>query len=154
MRLGLLLVLLVSMSACEPMSSATDSTTEAKAAFQAYVDAINNGDIESASVMYDVEEGFHWVERGGLQYARGEDAAESLRTLTSNGGVPRMSIDDIHAAHLSKGAALVSAHFDFSVLSDTGEERFSFDGWMTVGMAMRSGGWRIAGGQSGPGVAP
>ncbi len=144
----------MSMSACEPERSVADSTAEAKAAFQAYVDAINTGDIESASAMYDNEDGFHWVERGGVQYARGEDAAESLRTLTSSGGVPRMSIDDIHAAHLDKGAALVSAHFDFSMLSDAGEVQFSFDGWMTVGMVMRSGVWRIAGGQVGPGASP
>lgn len=152
MRSFAILCLIGVMTACSPGQSG-DTRAEARAAFQAYADALNTGDIEAAAAMYDTEEGFHWVERGGIQYENGADAAVSLGNLTAGGAPTRMTVDTIRVADLGDGAALVSAHFDFAMLSTEGVEQFSFDGWMTVGMVKRATGWRIAGGQVGPGLA-
>lgn len=141
----------VVLTACNPAQS--DNKAEARAAFEAYAEALNTGDIEVAAAMYDTEAGFHWVERGDIQYATGAEAAASLRGLSGGDGQPHMTLDRIQVADLGEEAALVSAHFDFAMLSTDGAEQFSFDGWMTVGMVKRADGWRIAGGQVGPGLA-
>ena len=61
-----------------------------------------------------------------------------------------MTVTDMRVAEMADDAALVSAQFEFTMLSDSGERQFGFDGWMTVGMVKRAQGWRIAGGQTGP----
>jgi len=62
-----------------------------------------------------------------------------------------MTLDTIRVAELTETSALLSAHFDFAMMSDDGTPQFSFDGWMTVGMVKRGDNWKIAGGQTGPG---
>ncbi len=151
MRLAALIGFALLISACS--AEPNDTRNEARSAFEAYIEALNSGDTAAAASMYDTEDGFHWIERGGVQYETGEDAAASLRSLSANGGKPQMTVDSIRVAGLANDAALVSAHFNFVMLSDEGESQFSFDGWMTVGMVRRAEGWRIAGGQTGPGLA-
>jgi hypothetical protein len=112
---------------------------------------LNAGDTDKAAAMYDTTDGFHWIERGIIQYENGADAAASLRALSETGGRSNMTIDSVRVAELGDTSALVSAHFDFVMFSEENEEAFSFDGWMTVGMIKREEGWRIAGGQTGPG---
>ena len=138
------------IAACN--SEPVDTRAQAHRAFETYIEALNRGDTETAASMYDNNEGFHWIERGGVQYESGAEAADSLRALSANGGRSNMSVDNIRVAVLADGAALVSGHFDFTMLSSDGEPQFSFDGWMTVGMVKRAGAWRIAGGQTGPGA--
>lgn len=128
-----------------------DTATEAQAAFEAYVQAINEGDTKTAAQVYDVVLGFHWIENGGLQYESATEAAASLRALSESGSASQMTINNLKVVKLADDAALLSSHFDFVMLSETGEEQFSFDGWMTVGMAKRESGWKISGGQTGPG---
>lgn len=139
------------IAACGSPSINTEE--EAETAFKAYVEALNSDDVSVAAGMYDLEDGFHWIERGGVQYDSGADAAASLQGLAQAGGKSQMTVDSIHVAEMADGAALVSAHFDFVMLSSEGEQQFAFDGWMTVGMVKRAEGWRIAGGQTGPGLS-
>jgi ketosteroid isomerase-like protein len=138
------------MSACGQEGS-VETGLEARAAMEAYVQALNEGDIETAAGMYDTGPGFHWIERGGVQYESGSQAAASLRQLSQDGGSTRMIMEQIQVAELGEGAALVSGYFTITRYSDDGSAQFSFDGWMTVGMTKRADGWRIAGGQTGPG---
>lgn len=138
-------------TACGGQSINTEQ--EAAAAFEAYVEALNSDNVSVAASMYDREDGFHWIERGRVQYESGADAAASLQSLTQAGGTSQMTVDSIHVAEMAEGAALVSAHFDFVMLSSEGQQQFAFDGWMTVGMVKRAEGWRIVGGQTGPGLS-
>lgn len=142
---------LLLIAACSGPSINTEQ--EAASAFEAYVEALNSDDVSVAASMYDREDGFHWIERGGVQYESGADAAASLQSLTQTGGKSQMTVDSIHVAEMAEGAALVSAHFDFVMLSSEGQQQFAFDGWITVGMVKRAEGWRIVGGQTGPGLS-
>jgi len=124
---------------------------EAEAAFDQYVAAINAGDTSAIASMYDTNPGFHWVERGGVQYTSGKEATASFEELLASGMEPRMTIDNMQIAVLGDSSALVSTHFDLAMHDAAGAEQFAFDGWMTVGMVKRDDGWKIAGGQTGPG---
>ncbi|MEL6529743.1 MAG: nuclear transport factor 2 family protein [Pseudomonadota bacterium] len=130
----------------------SDPTQEAEAAFEQYVTAINNGDASAVASMYDDNPGFHWVERGSVQYTSGEAAVASFEELVASGSTPRMTTGTIQVAALGSESALVSTHFDLALLDEAGAVQFSFDGWMTVGMVKRDSGWKIAGGQTGPGA--
>lgn len=148
LKTGLIILSLLLVACSE---TRTNTAAEAQAAFEAYVDALNKGNIDTAAQIYDLSPGFHWIERGGIQYDTGAAAAASLKSLSENGGSSKMTLDNLKVVKLAEDAALVSSHFNFVMFSKTGEEQFSFDGWMTVGMAKRNSGWKIAGGQTGPG---
>lgn len=148
-RLSTLACLAMVIASCG--APAPDTASEARIAFEDYIDALNEGDIESAVEMYDSEPGFHWIERGGIAYENGSEAAASLRSFSAESSSNEMRAEQIQVAVLAEGAALVSGYFTFAQLSEEGETLFSFDGWMTLGMVKRPEGWRIAGGQSGPG---
>ncbi|MDJ0643516.1 MAG: nuclear transport factor 2 family protein [Erythrobacter sp.] len=139
----------LALANCAP--HAGDPFREAEAAFGQYVAAINAGDSAAIADMYDDNPGFHWVERGGVQYTTGREATASFEELIASGSNPRMTTDDMQVAVLVDGSALVSTHFDLALLDAAGTEQFAFDGWMTVGMVKREDGWKIAGGQTGPG---
>lgn len=125
--------------------------TEASNALLAYGEAISVGDIDLAVSYYDRDSDFHWIERGGVQYESADAAADSLKALIVPGAAAKLTFDNIIVTDLSGNVAFVSAHFDYQ-MSYTGDQPgFSFDGWMSVGMVKRSGGWRIAAGQVGPG---
>ncbi len=150
---------LIVIGACAPAPIKSDSIkaadtefeTEITAALLAYVEAINIGDIKTAAAMYDHSVGFHWVERGGVQYEDAQAAAASLQGLVIPGTTILMTTDQHHIAPMGPGAALVSSHFDFSMQYPDNQNGFAFDGWMTIGLVKRQGKWRIAGGQVGPG---
>ncbi len=150
MRIITMLLGLLALTACAQEN--TNPAPEAEAAFAAYVAAINAGDTQAVAEMYDENPGFHWVERGGVQYTSGAQAAASLDSLFTDGGSAEMTVDNVQVAPLGQGGALVSAHFDLTMLDQAGDAQFAFDGWMTVGMVRRADGWKIAGGQTGPGV--
>ncbi len=137
------------LASCTAQGS--DPAREAEAAFDQYVAAINDGDTDAISSMYDTNPGFHWVERGGVQYTSGKEATASFEELVASGATPEMTTDNMQIAVLGEGSALLSTHFDLAMLDAAGVEQFAFDGWMTVGMVKRGDGWKIAGGQTGPG---
>lgn len=141
------------VAACGASYNGEQTKTEAGAALQDYVDAINAGDVALAASFYDKDPDFHWVERGGIQYDDAADAAASLEGLVVPGSTATMTLDQVRVADVSADAALVSAHFDYAMSFEGGTDGFAFDGWMTVAMVRRADGWRIAGGQVGPGAA-
>jgi len=149
MRIFALILAIYVLSSCS--ATKMDTAAEAQAAFEAYVVAINAGDTETAAAMYDDAEGFHWVERGAVQYDGSEKAAASLKAVSEMDGNPRMNLNDIRVAKMDEGSALVSAHFDYAMFDEYEAPIFAFDGWMTVGMVKRGNDWKIVGGQTGPG---
>ena len=143
---------LLCVVACSaPASDLTAQKQEAVAVFNAYVTNLNASDYEAAAEIYDDGPDFHWIERGGVQYASGAEAAASLRSFKDQPGTATMTVDKLMAASLSDGAVLITAHFTFAMANPDGTPQFAFDGWMTAAMARRANGWRIAAGQVGPG---
>lgn len=142
------------LAACSAQNShnVADVKASASDALIAYTEAINTGDLQRAASFYDDDPDFHWIERGGVQYDNAEAASASLQGFAIPGATAAMTLDQIHVADLSATAALVSTHFDFSMTFENGEGNFAFDGWMSVAMVKRDDGWRIAGGQVGPGT--
>lgn len=124
---------------------------EVRGAFDAYVADLNRGDYAQAALIYERGQNFHWIERGGIQYASGAEAAASLQSFEGQGVTPRMTNDEMHVAYLSPGSALVSTHFTFEMMEAGGETRFAFNGWMSVAMVKRQNRWLFAAGQVGPG---
>ncbi|MEP2736038.1 MAG: nuclear transport factor 2 family protein [Erythrobacter sp.] len=149
MRTKIAILCALALAACEQETAAPSE--EAKAAFASYVAALNEGDIRAVAKMYDDNSGFYWIERGSVQYTSGGEASASLKDLYDDGNSTLIATDNIQVAELGTDSALVSAHFDFTLLNNSGKSQFSFDGWMTVGMVRRDDGWKIAGGQTGPG---
>ena len=140
------------LTACSKQTPVEDDAAQgAQQAFEDYIASINAGDTDKAAQIYDRAEGFRWVERGDVQYASGNEAAASLKESFPAGSRVAMEIDEMHSAEMGPDAALLSAHYTFSAFNQDGTPQYSFDGWMTVGMVKRAEGWRIAGGQTGPG---
>ena len=138
-------------NAADQAEVAATATAEAEQAFEGFVAAINSGDTATAATIYDRSDGFRWVEGGVVQYASGDEAAASLKQNFPAGSRMLLVVDEMHSAALGPDSALLSAHYTMTALNPNGSEQFSFDGWMTMGMAKRAEGWRIVGGQAGPG---
>ena len=126
---------------------------DARTAFDNYIETLNQGDYDSASRIYDVDPDFHWIERGGIQYTSGAEAAASLQSFKGNGGRARMTTDQIVTTYLSPTSIFVSTHFDFAMLGPDDDIQFTFDGWMSVAMVKKQNRWVFAAGQVGPGRA-
>ncbi len=151
MRFIIVGIIVIILASCGPSKPTSDIS--AQSAFETYVAALNQGDVVKAASYYDTADGFHWIERGHVQYETGAEAGKALMALQSGGGQSEMTLDNIRVAELTQNSALISSHFDFVMTSESGELQFAFDGWMTVGMVKREDGWKIAGGQTGPGLS-
>ncbi|WP_300376280.1 nuclear transport factor 2 family protein [Henriciella sp.] len=149
MRLPTLLASVAFLTACTTTAQA-DTSADARAAFEAYVEAINTSDAETAAGFYDRDPDFHWIEQGKLRYTNAEEAAASMQGLLSYGGTPQMTVRKILVADTSDTSALVTANFDFAMIGSDDGTMFRFGGWMSVAMTLREDGWKIAAGQSGP----
>lgn len=125
---------------------------EARGAFDDYVADLNRGDYAKASLIYDLAPDFHWIERGGIQYESGAEAAVSLLSLGGQGSTPRMTTDEMRITYLSPTSTLISTHFYFQMVDEDGNVQFGFDGWMSVAMVKKENGWVFAAGQVGPGA--
>ncbi|WDI32251.1 nuclear transport factor 2 family protein [Hyphococcus flavus] len=137
-------------SACAEADSAGADKQAARDALIAFADAINAGDIEKAGAIYDRDAGFHWIDRGTVQYESGEAAAQSLNALMAEGANATMTFEDILLTDLTPGAVLVSAKYQYDIRYTDDRQGFAFGGWMTLAMVKRDDGWKIAGGQAGP----
>ena len=78
MRTLLICAFSLFLAACGKASTTSYATPEQ--AFEDYVAALNNGDAAKAADYYDTADGFHWIERGHVQYETGEEAASSIKS--------------------------------------------------------------------------
>ena len=153
MRPALLMICVCTfMTACAPKATVTayDPMTtreEASVAFRAYIDAINEGDTQRAGEFYDRAEGFHWVERGSVGYETGDEAAAAVSAFTDNNTTTHMAIIEMRVAELSPDAATVSVQSEFTAIM-TGGMTMKIPGWMSVAMARRDDGRKIAAGMT------
>ena len=127
-----------------------DAKTQAHAAFDAYVLAINAGDLATAAMFYDDDPDFHWIDRGILQYDSADAAQASLKNSSPPGSAVTFSYDEIYVADLSDHAAMLTVRYTYDVSFENGGKGYGWQGWMTLAMVKRENGWKIAGGQAGP----
>lgn len=127
-----------------------DIKTQARTAFDAYVLAINEGDLETAAAFYDDDPDFHWVDRGILQYDSATAAGDSLKASSPPGSTTAFSYDQLYMADLADNAALLTVRYNYDVSFEGGGEGYGWQGWMTLAMVKRDNGWKIVAGQAGP----
>ena len=151
----LLTLIVISCSVSDrPATQTPDQVVkDAQTAFDDYIESLNQGDYNSASKIYDIDPGFHWIERGGIQYTSGAEAAASLQSFESSGGRANMTTDQMVTTYLSPTSVFISTHFDFAMLGPDDGVQFAFDGWMSVAMVKKQNRWVFAAGQVGPGRA-
>jgi ketosteroid isomerase-like protein len=134
----------------DQVPSAGNTEAEILAAVTDYFDAINRGDLDKATDMYDERDGFHWIEQGKIQYENTEQAAQSLRDFAGSGLRPEIALGASRIAILTDNSAFASVQFSLTAYSADNAPQFAFRGWMSVAMVKREGEWRIAAGQTGP----
>lgn len=151
MRLLCLIILATGLAACtnhaETKPAPLTVRQEAASAFNAYVEALNNNDLETARAFYDREDGFHWVDRGAVTYETGEEAANALQPYQDATSKSVMTIEDMHVAALGPDAAFVTVKFRFSIFMP-GDNFMEIPGLMSVGMVRREDGWKMAAGMT------
>ncbi len=151
MRNFIFVVGLVWLSACGPKAIESYDPAavqkDAASAFQAYVTALNDDDLETARNFYDDTPGFHWIEKGRIHFEDGEAAAKALTGFGEGPGKSVMTIDDMRVAPMGPDAAFVSAKYRFSVFFPGGDF-MEIPGWMSVAMVRRDEEWKIAGGMT------
>lgn len=148
MRLGLLAVAAITFTACTQSAPVIDESAvrkDAAEAFQAYVKALNEGDLETARAFYGDGEGFHWLEKKQIAHEAGKDAAAALSDYTAGEGKAVMMIEDLRVAAMGPDAAYISAKYKFTVFLPGGGF-FEVPGWMITGMVRHEDGWKIASG--------
>lgn len=143
------------VAACAPVTdfeanASSDVKTDVRSAFDAYVAAINAGDLQKATTYYDNDDDFHWIDQGKLQYASAEAAKESLLNSSPSDSSTQFAYDGVYIADLSANAALVSVRYTYAVSFESDATGYGWEGWMTFAMVKREDGWKIAGGQAGP----
>lgn len=150
MRLLPILLTPALLAGCAPSVEAPDPVAvqkEAADAFQAYVKALNEGDLETARSFYDDADGFHWIERKKLTSENGPEMAAGLADFTEGPGKSIMTIEDMRVAALGPDAAFVSAKYVFTVIMPGGGF-FEVEGWMSTGLVRREDGWKLAAGMN------
>jgi ketosteroid isomerase-like protein len=150
MRTLPLIVTLFLLAACVRNAPVPDEEAvrfEVADAYQAYVKALNAGDLDAARAFYDDRDGFHWIERKAVLHESGQAAAAALGDFTAGPGKSVMQIEDMRVAALGPDAAFVSARYTFTAFLPGGEF-FEIGGWMSTGMVRRADGWKIAAGMN------
>lgn len=120
---------------------------EARAAIEAYVDAVNAMDLDSAGTFYSDAPGFQWVEDGAVRYGSAREARESLAALGAMASSTRLTLRDLSVTALGLGSAVASCHFDQEIGID-GADGFSYSGAMTIVLRNDDGRWLFASGHT------
>jgi ketosteroid isomerase-like protein len=145
---GLLLVTASCTNPFAPSSTAPDSATvapEIKSSVEQYAAKINAHDAAGAGEFYADDPGFHWVEDGRTVYQNRAEAITGLTNFLAGFGETRFELYDIKVVALDDNAAIVTAKFTETVAAN-GQASLKFEGALTLGMAKRSGTWKIVAG--------
>jgi len=131
---------------------------EARSAIEAYVDAVNAMDLDSAGMFYSDAPGFQWVEDGAVRYGSAREARESLAGLGAMASSTSLTLSDLSVTALGLGSAVASCHFEQEIGTEGGSG-FSYSGAMTIVLRNDDGRWLFASGHTstaatGPGERP
>lgn len=146
----MLLALAVTAAACARDRGAGVLETiagEARFAIEAYVDAVNAMDLDSAGTFYSDAPGFQWVEDGAVRYGSAQAARESLAGLGAMASSTRLTLSDLSVTALGLGSAVASCHFEQEIGIEGGGG-FSYSGAMTIVLRNDDGRWLFASGHT------
>ncbi len=120
---------------------------EARTAIEAYVDAVNALDVDSAGTFYSAAGDFVWLEEGVIRYRSARESRESLAGLAQMASSATLTISDLTVTALGPQAAVASCHFVQEIGMDGGTG-FSFSGAMTVVLRKEDGRWLFVSGHT------
>ena len=123
------------------------TTRETQAAIEAYVDAVNALDLDSAGTFYSEAAGFRWLEEGVIRYRSARESRESLAELAQMASSATLTLSDLTVTALGPTAAVASCHFVQEVGMDGGAG-FSFSGAMTIVLRKEDGRWLFVSGHT------
>ena len=138
-----LLALAVASAGCaqETGSEALEAAARgARAAIDAYVQAVNAMDFDSAGTLYSWSGDFQWIEEGEVRYRSAEEAHESLAGLGAMASSTELTLSDLTVTALGPEAAVATCHFEQEVGIEGGAG-FAFGGAMTIVLRRESGRW-------------
>lgn len=96
--------------------------------------------------LYIDDGNFRWVESGVVQYRSVANIRKALASLSSGARI-ETSYRDVEIVALLPDAAMATMLFETRFVTSTGGG-FSFGGAITMTLARRDDGWRIAGGHT------
>lgn len=119
----------------------------ARAAIEAYAEAVNAMDFDSAGTFYTLSGDFQWIEEGVVRYHSAEEADESLAGLGAMASSTTLTLSDLTVTALGPEAAVATCHFVQEVGIEGGAG-FSFAGAMTIVLRREGGRWLFVSGHT------
>lgn len=123
------------------------TTGEARAAIEAYVDAVNALDVDSAGTFYSDAGDFRWLEEGVIRYRSARESRESLAGLAQMAASATLTLSDLTVTALGPEAAVATCHF-VQEIGMEGGAGFSFSGAMTIVLRKEDGRWLFVSGHT------
>lgn len=130
-----------------PPEALATATLEARAAIEAYVDAVNALDVDSAGTFYSGAGDFRWLEEGVIRYRSARESRESLAALAQMASAATLTLSNLTVTALGAEAAVATCHFVQEIGMDGGAG-FSFSGAMTIVLKKEDGRWLFVSGHT------
>ena len=123
------------------------AASEAQAGIEAYVEALNAMDFDSAGTFYSPSGDFQWIEQGEIRYRSAEESRESLAGLGAMASSATLTLSDLTLTALGPDAAVATCHFLQEIGIDGGAG-FAFAGAMTIVLRREGGRWLFVSGHT------
>ncbi len=127
--------------------SLATATREARAAIEAYVDAVNALDVDSAGSFYSAAGDFRWLEEGVIRYRSARESRESLAGLARMASSATLTLSDLTVTAPGPEVAVATCHF-VQEIGMGGGAGFSFSGAMTIVLRKEDGRWLFVSGHT------
>lgn len=123
------------------------SAEQARAAVEAYVEAVNVMDFDSAGTFYSESPAFRWIEDGAIRYRSARESRESLAGLRAMASSTELAVSDLNVTALGPDAAMATCRFVLTVCTGGGPG-FAFAGAMTIALRKEHGRWLFVSGHT------
>ena len=144
-------VLPIASLGCQSNAASTEALAaaarEARGAIEAYVDAVNALDVDSAGTFYSAGGDFRWLEEGVIRYRSARESRESLAGLAAMASSATLTLTDLVVTALGPEAAVAACHF-VQEIGMEGGAGFSFSGAMTIVLRKEDGRWLFVSGHT------
>lgn len=121
---------------------------QARNAIDAYVEAVNAMDLDSAGTFYSDSPDFRWIEDGEVRYRSAQESRESLAELGAMASATELTVSDLSVTGLSADIAIAACHFTQTVQVAEGGPGFSFSGAMSIVLRREGGRWLFLAGHT------
>ena len=125
----------------------TSAADQARAAIEAYVEAINVMDFDSAGTFYSESPDFQWIEDGAIRYRSARESRESLAGLGAMASLTELTVSDLSVTALGSDAAVATCHF-VQAIGVEGGPGFAFAGALTMVLRNEDGRWLFVSGHT------